>query len=190
MKLRQRHYGIHGRHRQFVSPRIPDGHFSFAIERLANANPTGPRYKFPYELPILPHGADPTAFDGWGTSANMFWPNIQIQFYYPGYYVVFAFWPLAYDRMRFELDMYMPASRNFSELFSHKTGAALFAEAALQDFSLLEAAQQGLENQAFAGFPVTDQEILVREFHYRINEAVGQYLAACPAKDEAHSQMR
>ncbi|HLY58991.1 MAG TPA: SRPBCC family protein [Stellaceae bacterium] len=182
LKLRQQHFGIYGRHRQFVAPRIPDGLYSFPIEELAVANPTGPRYPMPFEMPILPHGADPTGFENWGTSANMLWPNMHLQVYYPGYYVTYAFWPLGYDRMRFELEMYMPQSRNFSELFSHKVGAGLFVEAALQDFSLLEATQQGLENRAFAGYPVTDQEILVREFHHKIYEAVRNYQEALGAR--------
>jgi hypothetical protein len=77
--------------------------------------------------------------------------------------------------MRFEIDMWMPPARNFSELLSHKAGIHMFLEAALQDFSLLEAQQAGLETRAFETYPLTDEEVCVRHFHEQIYAAVDQY---------------
>jgi hypothetical protein len=105
----------------------------------------------------------------------MLFPNFYLQFYSPGWFVTYAMWPLAVNRMRFEINMYMPPSRNFTELLSHRAGTSMFLEAALQDFSQLEAQQEGLENRAFAGYPLTDQEVCVRHFHHQIQEAVDKY---------------
>ena len=51
----------------------------------------------------------------------------------------------------------------------------MFLEAALQDFSLLEATQLGLETRAFDRYPLTDQEVLIRAFHQEVYRTVEAY---------------
>jgi phenylpropionate dioxygenase-like ring-hydroxylating dioxygenase large terminal subunit len=163
---------IEGHHRQYQTSRLPDKFFNFEYERATNALSIGPRHEFSKELSNLPPAANPIRHTGWGTSSSIFWPNLYIQFYYPGWYLTYQMCPLAYDQMRFELDIYMPGSKNFSELLSHQASVTMFLETALQDFSLLEATQQGLETRAFNAFPLTDEEICVRDFHQKIYAAV------------------
>ena len=69
----------------------------------------------------------------------------------------------------------MPPAKNFSEELSQKASMYMFMEAALQDFSLLEATQLGLESRAFDRYPLTDQEVLIRAFHREIYQAVEEY---------------
>lgn len=77
-----------------------------------------------------------------------------------------------------ELGMYMPESRNFSEMLSfskmlsQKSCVLQFLEAALQDFSLLGAQQLGLETRAFDSYPLTDQEVCLRDFQQKTQSAV------------------
>lgn len=176
------YYGMVGKHRQYVMGAWPSDYYSFDFERVTKGFGTGPRIPFDFEPGLLPVGANPPRLTNWGTSSNMFFPNFYIQFYQPGWVVTYAMWPLAYNQMRFEIDMWMPPSRNFSDMLSHKAGVAMFLEAALQDFSLLEAQQAGLETRAFDTYPLTDEEVCVRHFHKVIREAVEQHLADAAKK--------
>ncbi|HLY56914.1 MAG TPA: aromatic ring-hydroxylating dioxygenase subunit alpha [Stellaceae bacterium] len=169
------YYGTHGQHRQYVMAGYPSDFYQFDYERITQAFGTGPRHPFAKDYMNLPDGANPTQVKNWGTSSNMFFPNFYLQLYAPGWIVTYAMWPLAYNRMRFEIEMWMPPSRNFSEMLSHKSGISMFLEAALQDFSLLEAQQAGLETRAFDTYPLTDEEVCVRHFHQEIYAAVDKY---------------
>lgn len=168
-----RDVAIRGRHRYYLTggkPRV-----NFPYERETNAQATGPLYKFPAKYAELPPMANPIGLTGWGTSSHMFWPNLYIQFYHPGWFLTYVMKPLAHNKMRFELDIYMPRPNDFSEMLAQKSTVLQFVEAALQDFSLLEAQQLGLEMRAFDSYPLTDQEILLRDFHGKISAAVSSY---------------
>lgn len=168
---------ISGRHRSYMTQQH-GGHeaaFNFPYERETNAIATGPCYEFPKGFDILPIMANSHSSPNWGTSSHMFWPNLYIQFYYPGWYVTYAMQPLAHNKMRFELNMYFPKSHNFSEMLAQKSCALQFVEAALQDFSLLEAQQLGLQARAFESYVLTDQEVLLRDFHQKIQAAVAAH---------------
>ncbi len=167
--------GVEGLHYQYVTQRYPVDHYNFDYERVTQGFGTGPRYPYGVDLKKLPKGADPLQMEAWGTSSNTFWPNLFLQIYHPGYLVTYLMCPLAHNQMRFEIEIYMTKSRNFSELLSHKASVGMFLEAALQDFSLLEAQQAGLETRAFATYPLTDEEVCVRHFHKNIQEAVANF---------------
>ena len=169
------HYAINGPHRQYLYDGHPADPWNFPFEKETRATGVGPRYDFPKDYTKLPEVLNPVGLKSWGTASIMLWPNIFIQWYWPGWYLTYAFWPLAYNKMRFELDIYLPKARNFSELLSQKAGMSMFCEATLQDFSLLEAQQQGLEMRVFENYPLTDEEVLVREYHKRIYSAVTEY---------------
>ncbi|MBV9042619.1 MAG: aromatic ring-hydroxylating dioxygenase subunit alpha, partial [Acidimicrobiia bacterium] len=52
--------------------------------------------------------------------------------------------------------------------------AVMFKEFALQDAGMLSGTQAALETQVVDGFPLNDQEILVRHFH----KAVADWVSA------------
>jgi hypothetical protein len=79
--------------------------------------------------------------------------------------------------MRFELNIYMPKPENFSQMLAQKSCVLQFVEAALQDLSLLEAQQLGLQARAFKSYPLTDQEVCIRDFHQKIQAEVAAHSA-------------
>jgi hypothetical protein len=168
-------FAASGKHRHYDIAGFAGDPYEFDFQRLTQAYVTGPRYRFAKDYSDLPVAANPTKLEVWGNTSDMFFPNTYIQFYWPGWFLTYAMWPLAYNRMRFEIDMWLPPSRNFSELLSHKSGTGQFLEAAIQDFSMLEATQLGLGNRAFKAYPLTDQECLVRKFHEDIAAVVSAY---------------
>lgn len=164
-----------GKHGFYMSPRNPQGLFVTDIERISQCTGTGPQYPAAEDLTQLPPAANPIHTDDWGTSSHFIFPNIQIQFYYPNWYLVYQYWPLAYNRMRFEIDCHYQPSKNFSELMSHYGHVATFWDAALQDINNLEATQKGLEMGVFQDWPLTDQELMIRGFHRQVYDHVARY---------------
>ncbi len=171
-----------GKHGFYVSPRNPQGLFVTDIERIAQCAGTGPQYPMVEDHSKIPPAANPQNRDDWGTSSHFIFPNIMIQFYYPGWYLIYQYWPLAHNEMRFEIDCHYLPSRNFSELMSHFGHCATFWDAALQDVNNLEATQRGLEMGAFSEWPLTDQEMLIRGFHKQIYDHVERYKASLRQK--------
>ncbi|HKY89974.1 MAG TPA: aromatic ring-hydroxylating dioxygenase subunit alpha [Nevskiaceae bacterium] len=168
-----------GRHGFYISPRNPQGLFVTDLERISVTSGTGPQYPFAIDLASkLPKAANPLGTDDWGTSSHFIFPNTQIQFYYPGWYLTYQYWPLAHNRMRFEIDVHHLPSRNFSELLSHYAHMSIFLDAALQDVNNLEATQRGLESGVFREWPLTDEEIIVRGFHRQVYDCVDAYRKA------------
>ncbi|MEM6583942.1 MAG: aromatic ring-hydroxylating dioxygenase subunit alpha [Pseudomonadota bacterium] len=168
------HYGMDGRQRVMVYQDWGEI-INFEYERLTQGFGTGPRIKFPDELHDLPKISNPTGLENWGSVSHKIWPQMFIQHYNPGWYVTYMMWPLAYNEMRFEVELFMPPAQNFSDELAQKAGIFMFLDAALQDFSLLEATQQGLEVQAFDKYPLTDEEVLVRHFHQSVQAVVSEY---------------
>lgn len=178
VKFRALHYDFHGKHRSTLSARIPDGMYSYRMDAAAQATGAGPRYPMSLDLTQLPKAANPIESNLWGTSIHGMWPNWMFQIYYPGWFLTYSYWPLAYNEMRFEVDWYLPPPRNFSELWSQKVSMNLFMDTALQDINTLEATQLGLESGAVEEFPLTDEEILVRHLHKMVDTEVRQYAKA------------
>ncbi len=171
----EEHYGINGRHRMMVYQSFGNDVYNFDYERATLAFGTGPRYPFPEELTKLPPAANPTGLENWGNSSHKFWPNFFIQFYNPGWFLTYAMWPLSYNEMRFEIEIFMPPPEDFTQLLSQQASLYMFMDAAIQDFSLLEATQLGLESNAIREYPLCDHEVLVRSFHENIHEVVEDY---------------
>jgi len=172
------YFGVEGRHRHMLFAGVPEDFYNFDYERLTRAYGTGPRHPFPPELKKLPRISNPTGLEGWGNSSHKIWPNLFIQHYHPGWYLTYRMCPLSCNEMRFEVEIFMPPPKNFSEELSQKASIYMILDAALQDFSLLEATQLGLETRAFDRHPLTDQEVLIRAFHREIYRTVEEYRAA------------
>lgn len=168
------HYGIEGRQRMMIYQDWGEI-INFDYEGLTRGFGTGPRIEFPKELKNLPLISNPTQIDNWGSVSHKIWPQMFLQHYNPGWYLTYMMWPLAYNEMRFEVEIFMPEPRNFSDALAQKASLFMFLDAALQDFSLLEATQMGLETRAFNQYPLTDQEILVRAFHKEVHQVVEDY---------------
>jgi glycine betaine catabolism A len=182
-KFRALDYSFHGKHRSTLSARIPEGLYSYRLDRAAQATGAGPRYPMSIDLTQLPKAANPVDSDRWGTSIHGMWPNWMFQIYYPGWFLTYTYWPLAYNEMRFEIDWYLAPPQNFSELWSQKVSMNLFMDTALQDINTLEATQLGLESNAVTRYPLTDEEILVRHLHKMIQDEVASYPQARPAQE-------
>ncbi|HKY92817.1 MAG TPA: SRPBCC family protein [Nevskiaceae bacterium] len=179
--VRQDHFSLHGRHHQSMVRRAPDGLWASSFEELMQASPMGARVPSCVPVEQLPPAANPIRLENWGNSTNAIFPNLHIQFYHSGrhvWWLLYRFWPLAHDRMRFEVEHYLPPAQSFTELMAHHGFLSLFRDTALQDVNLLEATQRGLKSGAVKLFPLQDEEIQVRHLHKTIFDAVDAWQRA------------
>ncbi len=166
-----------GPHRTAISRgTMPEGNFSFEIERIAQASFTGTQV--PPARPIdAPRAAFPDGADDWVNVTYTVFPNFQFQIYRPGWVMTYNYWPLAHNRMRFEINQYHQQPRNFSELFALKSGVSLVLDNVFQDLGTLEATQRGLESQVYSSYPLIDEEHNIRHFHKTVDEWIKAYEA-------------
>ena len=161
-----------GPHRTAVAcGTVPEGSYTFDIERVSRASVTGTQIP-PAQKIAPPRAAFAPEQTDWVAVTFTVFPNFQLQIYAPGWINTYNYWPLAHDRMRFEINQYFQPARNFSELFSQKTGTGLVLDSVLQDLGTLEATQRGLESRVYSAYPLIDEEHNIRHFHKMIDERI------------------
>lgn len=113
----------------------------------------------------------------WTNDMFCIFPNFNMLVWNRGWIMVYSTWPIAVDRVLFESRMYFQPPRNASDRLAQELTAVEFKEFLLQDANLLECAQARLNYGARDHFPLSDEEVLVRNLHQRSREAVDAYRA-------------
>jgi Rieske 2Fe-2S family protein len=171
------HYQLDGPHRMVTTSGTykhgwPAKHL-YPSEVLARSGTTGP-----WDAPDLGDavlGVNPAGIERWGIDNFQVFPNLEILIYERGWYVTYQYWPTSHEKHIFEAELHFVPARTARERLAHEYAAVTFKEYGLQDAGTLEGTQLGLEQRAFASFPLNDQEILVRHFHKTVGDWVGAY---------------
>jgi len=171
------HYQIDGPHRMVSTSGThkhtwPREHL-YPAEALTRSGNTGP-----WDAPDLGEtlaGVNPSGISRWGIDNFQVFPNLEILIYERGWYVTYRYWPTSPNTHVFEGDLYFVPARNARERLAHEYAALTFKEYGLQDCGTLDGTQMGLEQGAFRGYPLNDQEILVRHFHKTVGDWVDAY---------------
>lgn len=170
------HFQIDGPHR-LVSTAGPrrwtlEPQFMYPIERMTRSGMVGPWYT-PKEGE-LSAGVNPGKVEPFGISNFQIFPNVEI-LVYEGWYIWYRYWPTSYNTHHFEASLgYYPA-RTVRERIEHEVASVMFKEFALQDAGMLGGTQAALEVAPVDGFPLGDQEVLVRHFHKEVADWVATY---------------
>ncbi|WP_106400595.1 aromatic ring-hydroxylating oxygenase subunit alpha [Actinocorallia populi] len=141
--------------------------YMYPIERTTRSGLVGP-----WESPDIgepPPGLNPGKIDPWGIDNFQIFPNVEILIY-RGWYLMYRYWPTSPGSHRFEGMLCFQPATTVRERIEHEVAAVVFKEFALQDAGMLTGTQTALEsayaNKIIEGFPVNDQEVLVRHFHH------------------------
>jgi phenylpropionate dioxygenase-like ring-hydroxylating dioxygenase large terminal subunit len=126
----------------------------------------------PFEQPEL---LNITRHPGWTNDMFCIYPNMNMLVWKRGWVMVYSTWPVAVDRVLFEARMYFPEIRNATDRLGQEVTAVEFKEFLLQDANLLECAQSMLAMRVKDNFPLTDEEVVVRNIHRVSREAVEDY---------------
>jgi hypothetical protein len=130
----------------------------------------------------LPKGVNEPRDRQWGIDSNQLYPNFAILIWERGWYQTYHYWPLTVDSHLFECKQYFVPPKNASERVAQEMSVVMGREYAFQDANTLEATHSMLKTRVKKRFPLCDQEILPRNLHYRVAEAVRFFEANGAAK--------
>ncbi|WP_332811486.1 aromatic ring-hydroxylating oxygenase subunit alpha [Sphingomonas sp.] len=102
---------------------------------------------------------------------NLIFPNFVIGLLY-GTYFTYNIWPVAVNRSIWEIRMYYPKARTASQAFTNEYGKVAFRDGLMEDASVHEATQRGIESGAIENFQFQDEEILCRHGHLTVQRMV------------------
>jgi phenylpropionate dioxygenase-like ring-hydroxylating dioxygenase large terminal subunit len=114
----------------------------------------------------------------WGNDQFWVFPNISIQLWARNYYITYTYWPETVDTHIYEIDLYFVPPANASDRLAQELVVDSTIEFAMQDVNTIEATHSALTTRAQNTFHLSDQELLIRQFHTVIRDTVGAYRSA------------
>ena len=111
----------------------------------------------------------------WGNDQFWVFPNISIQIWARGYYITYTYWPETVDSHIYEIDMYFVPPANARDRLAQELVVDSTIEFAMQDVNTIEATHSALKTRAQNTFHLSDQELLIRQFHTVIRDTVDAY---------------
>ena len=114
----------------------------------------------------------------WGNDQFWVFPNISIQIWARGYYITYTYWPETVDSHIYAIDMYFVPPANAQERLGQELVVDSTIEFAMQDVNTIEATHSALKTRAQNTFHLSDQELLIRQFHTVIRDTVDAYRTA------------
>jgi hypothetical protein len=90
-------------------------------------------------------------------------------------YFTQEFWPLAHDRTRWTMNIYLPPATSLSERFGREHAAYELRDIASEDFGNLARTQAALNTGVLEYLTLQDNELTVRHSHRVIEQYVGYY---------------
>ena len=111
---------------------------------------------------IHPPGLNPTGSDTWSFDLNVVFPNFIIFRYAGGMYLTHQFWPVAVDKVTYEVTVNFVEPSTPGELFSRQQTAITARDSLLEDLFTLEQTQKGLESGVLDVLPLQDNEMTIR----------------------------
>jgi glycine betaine catabolism A len=174
------HYELNGPHRMVSTGGAPRRRwpvdYQYPIEIATRSGLFGP-WNEPELGEDLP-GVNPGKIDKWAMSNFQIFPNFEILIWETGWYMLYRYWPTSRNTHRFEGSLYFAPSESASDRAARECAVVMFKEFALQDAGTLVGTQQALESDVIpGGYPLCDQEILVRHLHKSIANQIEEHQA-------------
>jgi phenylpropionate dioxygenase-like ring-hydroxylating dioxygenase large terminal subunit len=130
------------------------------------------------DLGPLPQFLNKGQIASWGNDQFWLFPNLSIQIWARGYYITYMYWPEAVDSHIYEIDMYFVPPANAHERLAQELVVDTTIEFAMQDVNTIEATHSALATRAQNQFQLSDQELLIRQFHTVIRDTVAAHQAS------------
>jgi phenylpropionate dioxygenase-like ring-hydroxylating dioxygenase large terminal subunit len=113
----------------------------------------------------------------WGNDQFWLFPNLSIQIWARNYYITYAYWPESADSHIYEIDLWFVPPANAHERLAQELVVDSTIEFAMQDVNTIEATHSALKSRAQHQFHLSDQELLIRQFHRVVQDTVAAYKA-------------
>jgi phenylpropionate dioxygenase-like ring-hydroxylating dioxygenase large terminal subunit len=126
----------------------------------------------------LPDALNEGRIKSWGNDSFWLWPNFSVQIWARNYVITYQYWPEAVDSHVYQVNMYFAPPKNAEERLSQELVVCSTVEFAMQDSNTVEATHSALATRANEQFQLGDQELLIRNFHKVIGDAVEAHQSA------------
>jgi phenylpropionate dioxygenase-like ring-hydroxylating dioxygenase large terminal subunit len=125
------------------------------------------------ETPILElcPGLNPTRAKNWAWDQTFIFPNTVVTMS-PHVMVLNQFWPVAFDRCRWECTTWLPPIRSASERFARAHGFSHMRDVAAEDVSTMSGTAKALAAGIKKEFYLQDFEISIRHMLHSVNRYV------------------
>lgn len=115
---------------------------------------------------------NPGGIRSWGNDAYWLFPNFSVQIWARNFYITYQYWPESVDSHTYELDIYFAPPRNVAERLAQEMTVDTTIEFAMQDCNTVEATHSALATRATREFHLSDQELMIRNFHKVVRDTV------------------
>ncbi len=110
----------------------------------------------------------------WGFDIVHLFPNTNI-LVLPNVWHTHQFWPLAHDKMLWEIKIHMPEPASAGERFSDEYARILLRDALREDGTTHERTQEALESGAVDQIVLQDEEMFVRHGYWAVEQEVRRH---------------
>ncbi|WP_007509870.1 aromatic ring-hydroxylating oxygenase subunit alpha [Pseudofrankia saprophytica] len=131
----------------------------------------------PEDIDYLTPERNPGNVQYWSNDQYWLFPNLSIQLWHRGYYITYQYIPESVGTHSYEVDIYFPEPKNVTERLGQELVVDSTIEFAMQDTNTVEATWSALNNRALGTFHLSDMELMIRQFHHVVREAVAAYQA-------------
>ena len=108
----------------------------------------------------------------WGNDQFWLFPNLSVQIWARNYYITYMYWPESVDSHIYEIDMYFVPPATALDRLAQELTVDSTIEFAMQDVNTIEATHSALSTRAQKQFHLSDQELLIRQFHKVVRDTV------------------
>jgi phenylpropionate dioxygenase-like ring-hydroxylating dioxygenase large terminal subunit len=129
------------------------------------------------DLEYLTPDRNPGEVRYWSNDQYWLFPNLSIQLWGRGYVITYQYVPDSVGGHNYEVDIYFPEPKTASERLAQEVVVDSTIEFAMQDTNTVEASYSALANRALQTFHLSDMELMIRQFHHVVRQAVAAHQA-------------
>ncbi|MEX5708983.1 aromatic ring-hydroxylating dioxygenase subunit alpha [Parafrankia sp. FMc6] len=156
-----------------VGPAKRDMNWAYRLFRAGLFGPDDVRE----DLGHLTPDRNPGNVQSWSNDQYWLFPNLSVQLWGRGYYITYQYIPETVGTHAYEVDIYFPEPKTASERLAQELVVDSTIEFAMQDTNTVEATWSQLNNRALQTFHLSDMELMIRQFHKVVRDAVAAHQA-------------
>jgi phenylpropionate dioxygenase-like ring-hydroxylating dioxygenase large terminal subunit len=123
---------------------------------------------------VLPKGLNETRAPNWSIDVTVFFPNWIIVMG-SGMYFTHQMWPLAANRVVWQMRGFLRGARNAAQRFGQENSMVELRDAVLEDCNTLERIQAALDQGLITEFQFHDHELALRHQHHVVRQWVENF---------------
>jgi phenylpropionate dioxygenase-like ring-hydroxylating dioxygenase large terminal subunit len=131
----------------------------------------------------LPDFLNKGEITSWGNDQFWMFPNLSVQIWARNFYITYQYWPESVDSHIYDITLYFVPPRNALDRLAQELVVDSTIEFAMQDVNTIEATHSALETRRQAQFHLSDQELLIRNFHKVVRDTVAAHRADLAAEE-------